>query len=207
MDKIKVAIADDHPAILEGMRIILKSDPRFSVEACFQNSIEVLKFLEENEISILVLDIDMPGAENFKLLKTIKENHPKIKVVIYTMHEGYDYFLEAKKNNANGYVLKTETITFMPTVLIKVFKGEFYCSEELEIHLSKEGKKQILKPKEKAILCYIARGFNYVEVGKALGISEKTVEYYIYSLRKKYNSNTNAELLLRLSNEIILKEV
>lgn len=206
MDIIKVALADDHTVVMEGMRAILKSDPRFFVAGCLQNSAQVLRFLEDNEISILVLDIDMPGAENFKLLKTIKENYPKIKVVIYTMHDGYEYFLEARKFNADSYVLKTEMITFMPTVLMKTFKGEFYCSNELKVHLSKEGKKQILKPKEKEILNHVAKGLTYSEIGKSIGVSEKTVEYHIYNLRRKYNSNSNAELILKLSGEIILTE-
>lgn len=207
MEVIKVAIADDHTVVIEGMRAILKSDPRFLVSGCLQNSAQVLRFLEDNEIHILVLDIDMPGAENFKLLKLIKENYPKIKIVIYTMHDGSDYFLEARKYNADSYVLKTEMITFMPTVLMKTFKGEFYCSSELRAHLSKEGKKQILKPKEKEILSFIARGYTYSEIGKSMNISEKTVEYHIYNLRRKYNSSSNAELLMKLSGEIILKEV
>jgi DNA-binding NarL/FixJ family response regulator len=93
----RIIVADDHSVVTEGIRVILKSDIRFKVCGIFANADSVLKFLEREEIDIIVLDIDMPGANKFSLLKAIKENYPQVKVVIFTMHEGMNYFLKQEK--------------------------------------------------------------------------------------------------------------
>lgn len=201
-----IVLADDHAVVMEGLRAIIKSDLRFTVSATFADAPSLLKYLAEFAVDLLVLDIDIPGAEKLKLLKTIKETYENLKVVIFTMHNGIQYFLEARNLGVDSYVLKTEPITFMPTILLKTLKGEFYCSEELKIHLSKKGNKDSLKPKEAEVLSLLARGLQYSEIAAQIGKSEKTIEYYVYKLRKKYSVNKNVDLLLKLSGEIILPE-
>lgn len=201
-----IVLADDHAVVLEGLRVVIKSDSRFQLSASLSDAVSLLKYLSENEVDLIVLDIDIPGAEKLKLLKTIKETYANLKVVIFTMHNGINYFLESIKLGADSYVLKTESITFLPTILLKALKGEFYCSDELKIFLTKQGKKEFIKPKEMEIINLLAQGLQYGEIANRLGKSEKTVEYYVYKLRKKYSVNNNVDLLLKLSSEIILPE-
>lgn len=194
----RIIVADDHSVVTEGIRVILKSDIRFKICGIFANADSVLKFLEQEEIDIIVLDIDMPGANKFSLLKAIKENHPLVKVVIFTMHEGMNYFFDARKNGADSYALKSESITFLPSILMQTLKGIFYCSDAVKVHLSKDAKKKSLTPIENEIFDFLAQGFRYNEIAEKINKSEKTIEYYIYKLRKKYNVQSNAELILQL---------
>ena len=196
MEKIKIIIADDHSVVTEGMRIILKNDSRFQLEGIYANANSVLNHLENRKVDIAILDLDMPGTENFSLLKEIKQKHTTCKVVIFTMHEGMYYFFEAIKHRADAYVLKSESITFMPTILMQTFKGFFYCSSEVKVHLSND--QETLKPIENEILDFLAQGMNYSEIGRLVNKSEKTIEYYIYKLRKKYNAQSNADLILQI---------
>ncbi len=201
-----IVLADDHAVVMEGLRAVIKSDLRFTISATFADAPSLLKYLSEFEVDLLVLDIDIPGAEKLKLLKTIKETYANLKVVIFTMHNGIQYFLEARNLGVDSYVLKTEPITFMPTILLKALKGDFYCSEELKIHLTRKGNQNSLKPKEVQVLSMLAKGLHYAEIANRIGKSEKTIEYYVYKLRKKYSVNNNVDLLLKLSGEIILSE-
>lgn len=206
MESFEIILADDHAVILEGVKAILKSHSRLKVKGDFSNAKSLLEFLSKDKADLILLDIDIPGADKLNLLKKIKLRFPQTKVVIFTMHKGMNYFLEAKKLGADSYVLKSDLISFLPTILLKALKGEFYCSDELKQLLTKEYNKEIIKPKELEILSFIAQGMKYADISKQIGKSEKTIEYYVYKLRKKYDVKNNVDLLLKLSNEIILKE-
>jgi len=206
MESFEIILADDHAVILEGVKAILKSHSRLKVKGDFSNAKSLLEFLSKDKADLILLDIDIPGADKLNLLKKIKLRYPQTKVVIFTMHKGMNYFLEAKKIGADSYVLKSDLISFLPTILLKALKGEFYCSDELKQLLTKEYNKEIIKPKELEILSFIAQGMKYADISKQIGKSEKTIEYYVYKLRKKYDVKNNVDLLLKLSNEIILKE-
>lgn len=198
MEKIKLIIADDHPVVTEGLMVILKSDVRFTVCGAFKNADSVINFLQNETVDIIILDIDMPGSEDFRLLKTIKEVHPHCKIIMFTLHEGAHHFFEALKYGADSYVLKSESVTFLPTVIMHTMKGIFYCSDDVKKHLSKDGNQQKLKPIEGQIFGFLTQGLQYNEIARRIGKSEKTIEYYIYKLRKKYNVQTNAELVVHL---------
>ncbi len=206
MESFEIILADDHAVILEGVKAILKSHSRLKVKGDFSNAKSLLEFLSKDKADLILLDIDISGADKLNLLKKIKLRYPQTKVVIFTMHKGMNYFLEAKKLGADSYVLKSDLISFLPTILLKALKGEFYCSDELKQLLTKEYNKEIIKPKELEILSFIAQGMKYADISKQIGKSEKTIEYYVYKLRKKYDVKNNVDLLLKLSNEIILKE-
>ncbi|MCG9875958.1 MAG: response regulator transcription factor [Leptospiraceae bacterium] len=206
MESFEIILADDHAVIVEGVKAVLKSHSRLKVKGDFSNSKSLLDFLSKDKADLILLDIDIPGADKLNLLKKIKLSYPQTKVVIFTMHKGMNYFLEAKKLGADSYVLKSDLISFLPTILLKALKGEFYCSDELKQLLDKQNKKEIIKPKELEILSFIAQGMKYADISKQIGKSEKTIEYYVYKLRKKYDVKNNVDLLLKLSNEIILKE-
>lgn len=206
MESFEIILADDHAVIVEGVKAVLKSHSRLKVKGDFSIAKSLLEFLSKDKADLILLDIDIPGADKLNLLKKIKLRYPQTKVVIFTMHKGMNYFLEAKKLGADSYVLKSDLISFLPTILLKALKGEFYCSDELKQLLTKEYNKEIIKPKELEILSFIAQGMKYADISKQIGKSEKTIEYYVYKLRKKYDVKNNVDLLLKLSNEIILKE-
>ncbi len=205
--KLRVIIADDHSVVATGVRAVLKSDPRLEVCGTFQNANSVLEFLQTNEVDLAILDLDMPGAQNFSLLKIIKENYPHLKIVIFTMHSGIQSFFQAGKYGADSYVLKSEPITYLPTIIMQTMKGIFYCSDELKMYLTQKKSEQNIKPMEFEILGLLASGLQYIEIAEKICKSEKTVEYYIYKLRKKYGANNNAELLHKLKDEISTKVV
>ena len=203
---ISVIIADDHSVVMEGVRAVLKSDPRFNFKGTFQSSKSVIEFLNKNQVDIIILDIDMPDTKNLSHLKEIKTKFPDTKVIIFTMHDSSSYFLKAKSLGADSYLLKTESITFIPTVLIKAIKGEFYSSDELKSLLNENTTKPKMKSIELKIIKLLARGFHYSDIALKIQKSEKTVEYHIYKLRKKFSVTSNVELLLKLSQEMIIQE-
>ncbi|MCB1144683.1 MAG: response regulator transcription factor [Leptospiraceae bacterium] len=199
MERLTVAIADDHSVVTEGIRIILKTDPRFSVEGVFSNGEDLLNELCVRSFDIIILDIDLPGGEDFRILKEIKRTHPKCRVIIFTMHVSLKYFFEAKNSGADSFVVKTESITFLPTILIRAIKGDFYVSPELsDFFVDDKYTKPIINPQELEIVNCLAKGMYYNQIGEIIGKSEKTVEYHLARLRKKFEVQNNIELIKKL---------
>ncbi len=199
MGKIRIAIVDDHSVVREGLRIILKSDSRFSVDGCFFTGDALLDFLTENQVDLVILDLDIPGGGDFAILKEIKQTYPDCKVIVYTMHSGISFFLGAKNLGANSYVVKTEPVTFMPTVIMYAMKGEFYASTELEVFMETSKPKILLTPVELEIVTCISKGMLYKEIAAKISRSEKTIEYYAKKIRKKLNVESNSELLVKVN--------
>ena len=197
---IRLILADDHSVVTEGIRAVFRSDSRYEVCGTFSNAESVLKYLEKESADMILLDINMPGAGNFALLKELKKKYPFIKVVIFTMYDGLQYFFDARKYGADSYVLKSESVTFLPSVLQFAVKGTFYCSDDLKRYLTDSSKKkEVLKPLELEIVHYISSGHTYRQIGEKIGRTEKTVEYYTGRIRKKIGVQNNSELLTFIS--------
>lgn len=203
MKLIRIAIADDHSVVTEGLRIILKADPRFRVEYIFSNGQDLLAAIEKKPVDLVILDIDIPGNEDFAVLKKIKQMNPSSKVIIFSMLSGMQYFFDARKFGADSYVLKTESVTFIPSVIMFAMKGEFYFSEELKDYMSTGNKKSSLNPLELEVVNYISQGMQYKQIGMRLNRSEKTIEYYAGKIRKKLAVQNNSELLVKVSKKLI----
>ncbi len=205
MESLKIVLADDHSVIQEGVRFVFRSDTRFQVVESFSDGFSLLEFLKTVSVDLVLLDIDMPGAKGFSVLKSIKEINALTKVIIFSVHNGSEYFFEALKNGADGFVLKTELVTFLPTILIQINRGEFYCSDELKPFLeNKKIKKR--KPLENSILHFLSKGFQYKAIANKIGKTEHTVEYYIYKLRKRFGVENNSELLSKLKGDLFIEE-
>ncbi len=173
MNKIKIVVADDHSIVTEGLRIVLGSDPRFSVAGIFSRGEDLLEYLSNNPVDLVILDIDIPGGEDFSILKNIKTLYSNCKVIIFTMHSGMKYFLEAKKLGADSYVVKTESVTFLPTVIMLTMKGDFYVSNELKNIAKAPDKKILLNPIELDIVDSICKGWPINKLQKKLENQKK----------------------------------
>ena len=201
MKKITVAIADDHSVVLEGVRAILSGHSYIELLGIFSNVNDLFSFLEENNVDVILLDIDIPVSHKLNTLQEIKKQFPSIHVIIYTMHEGAFYYEEAVKYGANAFMLKSDPVSHLPTVIIQVTKGIFYCSDKFKTDHKKNTVNTFLKPIELDIVNLLGQGLSYLEIGKKTGKSSKTIEYHTVKLKQKYKLKSNTELVLYIKDE------
>ncbi len=195
MQPYKIIILDDHSVIGEGVRFSLKGDKRFFVLETFYSPILALSFIKEDLPDVLILDIDIPEMDGLTVLQQIKKGFPSIKVIIFTMHESLHYFTEAKKIGIDGYVLKSEPITMMPTIIMQAMKGDVYISDHLKRYGDIELKKNTLNELQFNIVMLLSDGLCYSEIAQKLGKSTRTIDYHISKLKQKLNLNNNVELI------------
>ena len=198
---INVLIADDHPVVLEGLKQIVEDTPDIVINGEATNGKEVLDQVRTGQWDVVVLDISMPGAHGLDLLKQLKAQHPKLRVLILSMHPEDDYAVRLLRAGASGYLNKRSVSDQLVEAIRKVAQGGKYVSptlaEKLVLDLDVDyddlpHKK--LSDREFQVFCLIASGMTVTETAEELSLSVKTVSTYRSRILEKMNMNRNADL-------------
>lgn len=208
---MRLMLSDDHELIRNALSFLLNAQPDMEVVAQAEDGTQTVMQLEQQAVDVLLLDISMPPGENgLKTARRIKEEFPKVKVIILTMHDEESYVKEALDAGADGFILKQEKEELLLDAIRRVHQGERvypgYTAEQLE-ELRKEVVRSLyetLSKREKEILPLIALGYQNKEIAERLFISVKTVEVHKTNIRKKLKVENYADLLqFSVKNHII----
>lgn len=198
---IRVLIADDHAVVRRGVRLVLESTARIEVVAEAATGFEALDLARKGKIDVAVLDLSMPGPGGLEVLKQLKEEHPRLPVLILTMHPEDQYAVRAFRAGASGYLTKQS----IPEELIKavetVAAGRRYITpsvaEALAIEVHHDTTKlphEQLSDREHQVLLRIAAGRSVGEIAEELRLSPKTVSTYRGRILEKLALKSSAEL-------------
>ena len=198
---IKILIADDHPVVRQGIRQIVGQTGDLSIVDEATNSQEVLERVGRVPIDIVLLDLSMPGMDGLDLLKQLKREHPRMPVLIVTMHSEHEFAIRALKAGASGYLTKDSAPVELVGAVRRIVGGGHYLSpwiaERLAVHLGPDNEKpphDSLSDREYQILRMIAAGRSTREISEQLSLSMKTVSTYRARVFEKMKMKNAAEL-------------
>ena len=211
---IRILIADDHAIFRCGLRSFLEKQEDFEIVGESGDGFETIKFVTENEVDILLLDISMPGPPAAKVAQEILKNKPHIAIVVLTMHEDEYYLQEFLKIGVHAFVLKKSTATELVTAIRAAFEGKHYVDPALSDYVvssyvgrpatKKSGGISLLSQREREVLRLLALGFTNEEVAKDLFISKRTVESHRANIMEKLGLKSRAELVrFAIENELL----
>ncbi len=132
---LKVLIADDHAIVRKGLKEILREASETTQVGEASNGAEALAQVEAESWDVVVLDITMPGQNGLEVLKKLKETHPKLPVLMLSMHSGYHYVMGSLKSGASGYLNKETAPEELVTAIRKAIDGGIYVSRSLAENL------------------------------------------------------------------------
>lgn len=202
-EKIKVLVADDHQLFVDGVKLILKKHPEVQVVAEAGDGVSLLAQLKETAVDLVITDLSMPGMKGIELVKSIKLNHPQIKLLVVTMHNEQEIISEILQAEAEGYVLKNSGKTEMLEAVDDLMNGKTHYDKEV-LHLLvqkiKSEKQPILKVKplserELQILALIVEEHTSKEIAEQLGISKQTVDTHRLHIMEKTGAQTLVGLI------------
>ena len=190
---IKVILADDHVLCRQGIKELLVFDRNIEVIGEASNGEECLKYLEKNLPDILILDINMPKLSGIDVLKEIRKKKYPIKVLILTYHNEIEYLLKVFDIGIEGYLIKDTDVSEFRKAIEYIKNGKTYIQPSLIPLLNSKlrsrdmdtSKLDILTPREKEMLIYLAKGMFNKEIAVELKISERTVKNHISNLFRK----------------------
>jgi two-component system, NarL family, invasion response regulator UvrY len=200
-EKIKILIADDHSVVRFG---IIKALTSKIPEAEFGeagNAAEVLKIVNESRWDLVILDISMPGRNGLEVLKELKENHPGIYVIIFSMYPEDQFALRAIKAGASAYLTKNISSKELSEAIKKILTGGTYLTPSIAELITSELRydhnkptHEILSDREYQVLLLIASGKSVSVIAKELCLSVKTISVYRSNILRKMNLKNNSEI-------------
>ena len=198
MDKIRVAIADDHAMVRQGLKQILELEQDIAVVAQASNGEDAVKIAKENHPDVILMDINMPGINGLQAIKEIKDENIPCGIIVLTIHEDREYLFKTLQLGAQGYVLKDADPAVLVEAIRSVYRGQPYIQANMTKELVNEFSRVMsndkvkkdentLTARELEVLELIAQGLINKEIAKRLYISEKTVKNHISNIFRKIN--------------------
>src|SRR5262249_16275285 len=120
---IRIVVADDHTIVREGLKQILGAQADLQVVAEASDGHEALRRVRELEFDVLLLDMSMPGKSGVELIKQVKSEKPRLRILVLTMHEEHQYAVRAIRAGASGYLTKEGASSQLVTAIRKVASG------------------------------------------------------------------------------------
>jgi DNA-binding NarL/FixJ family response regulator len=195
--KIRVILADDHPIVRAGLRNELEKIPDVEIIAEAKDGRDAVEIATLREPDVVFMDISMPGLNGLEATARLTRAFPRMRVIILSRHENEEYYWQALKTGASGYVLKNASTTELADALHHVLGGQLYLSREISDRLVKRlPQQQIaharspleqLTARQREILQLIAEGQTTKAIAGVLDVSPKTVEYHRSQLMERLN--------------------
>ena len=202
--KAKILLADDHAMVRRGLRAILDSEPDLEVAAEAGDGREALEAAISDDFDLAILDVTMPRLTGLQAARELSSRKPELRVLILSMHHNEQYFFEALRVGASGYVLKSAADRDLVEACRAALRGEPFIYPPAVKSLmrdylerSREGEEipgDVLTPRELEIVKLVAEGLSNREIAEELVISEKTVERHRANVLEKLGMHDRVEL-------------
>ena len=215
---LRVLLVDDHPLFLDGLRNLLNARG-VKVVGVARDGLEALDKARGLRPDVILMDIQMPRCDGLCATRLIKAELPETKIVMLTMSAADQYLFEAIKSGATGYLLKTLDTEEFFELLLGLARGEAPLSPGIAARVMDEFARQAdgtppsgrtadpdevgpssslrpsLTPRQMEILDLVSQGLLYKEVGKALGLTERTIKYHMGEIVQQLHLRNRAEVL------------
>lgn len=206
---IKVMIADDQELIRESLKIVLNMNPDMEVPAVAENGQELMQLLKKELPDVILMDVRMPEIDGVQCTRIIKEQYPKIRIIILTTFDDDEYVYNALKFGASGYLLKgvsvpelTQAIRTVvsggaminPNVVTKVVKL-FSEMAQSSVQASEEGAVELTRT-ERKVARQVGRGLSNREIAEKLSLSEGTVRNNLSAALSKLDLRDRTQLAI-----------
>ena len=202
--KARILLADDHELVRSGLRAVLGSEPDLDVIAEAGDGRTVLELALREELDLAILDVAMPGLTGLQVAAELRERRPELKVLILSMHDSEQYFFEALKAGASGYVLKSGAGRDLVDACRATLRGEPFLypaavTALIRDYLDRGSRGEAvpddpLTPREQQVVKMIAEGHTSEEIAEALTIAKKTVDRHRANVLEKLGMRNRVDL-------------
>ncbi|CAN5550917.1 response regulator transcription factor [soil metagenome] len=197
-------VGDDHSLLRRGLRQVLDAEPDFEVVAEARDGAEAVTNALEGVVDLAILDISMPRMTGLQAAAELVSRRPELRVLILSMHDSEEYFFEALRAGASGYVLKSALDRDLVDACRATMRGEPFVYPGAVRALIRDYLTQLqhggqspgnpLSGRESEVLKLIAEGQTSREIAVELVISQKTVERHRANLLEKLGMRNRVDL-------------
>ena len=199
---IRVLLADDHAIVRAGLKEILADTGDIEVTGEAANGQEVLARVFTQDFDVAVLDMSMPGRNGIELIKLVKAEKPKLRILVLSMHSEEQYAVRALKAGASGYLTKESAADQLVAAIRRIAAGGAYVTPETAERLALSvapravvAAHTLLSDREFQVFRMIARGVSVSQIARELSLSVKTISTHKTRILEKMRLANQAELI------------
>jgi DNA-binding NarL/FixJ family response regulator len=199
---IRVVIADDHVILREGLKQLLLAAGDIDVVGEAGDGHAVIEKVRAAEFDVLLLDMSMPGKSGVELIRQVKAEKPKLRILVLSMHEEHQYAVRAIRAGASGYLTKESAFTQLVSAIRKVAGGGAFISAEVAERLAHAAMPDAevppherLSDREFEVFRMLVAGESVSEIAERLNLSAKTVSTHKARLMDKLGIGNQADLV------------
>jgi DNA-binding NarL/FixJ family response regulator len=200
----RILLADDHALVRRGVRLILDGEPDLRVVAEAGDGAEAIAKARSPEVDLAILDVAMPRLTGLQAARELSRLRPDLRILMLTMYDNEQYFFEALRAGAAGYVLKSVADRDLIQACRAAMRGEPFLypgavTALIRNYLDRvrrggETPDNVLTPREEEILKLVAEGHTSKQIADTLVISIKTVERHRANMLAKLGMRDRLEL-------------
>jgi DNA-binding NarL/FixJ family response regulator len=202
--RTRIVLADDHAMVRRGLRMVLEAEPDMAVVGEADDGAEAVKLALDTDADLVVLDVAMPRMTGLQAAAELKQRRPELRTLMLSMYDSEQYFFEALKAGASGYVLKSAADRDLVEAVRAAVRGEPFLypaavSALIRDYLDRasqgeETPTDPLTPRELEIVKLVAEGHTTDEIASTLVISKRTVEHHRSHILEKLGMRDRVEL-------------
>jgi DNA-binding NarL/FixJ family response regulator len=194
---IRILLADDHKIVRDGLKRILGAVPDMQVAAEAASGDEALALVKAGDYDVVMIDMSMPGLSGMALIKRLKIEKPKLRILVLSMHGEQQYAARALKAGASGYLSKDSAAEMLVGALRKIAAGGVHITEAAAASLvsAERAPHEALSDREFEVLRLLVEGLGPTDIGEKLHLSVKTVSTHKTRILEKLGLRSTAELV------------
>ena len=201
MQKIKIAIIDDHDLFREGIKLVIGQIENFEVTFDSSSGFLFLEFLQKGFPDVVLMDINMPIIDGIETTQKAIEVRPNLKVIALSMFSDIMHYTQMINAGIKGFILKKSNKFELQQAINTVYSGGNYFSQEIlqkiafqTVNFSNDTKR--MTNRELDVLNLVCKGFTTQEISDKLFISSKTVEVHRTNIFRKSDVRNSGELII-----------
>jgi DNA-binding NarL/FixJ family response regulator len=203
--QIRVAVADDHPVVRDGLVAMLETQPDFTIVGQAATGTEALALVGTTRPDVLLLDLEMPGLDGVEVLRGLTGAGERTRVIVFTVFDTDERIIAAVEAGAAGYLLKGAPREDVFAAVRAVAAGRSLLAPVAASAVLRRVRGEAvgtsgtpsLTPRERAVLEQMARGLGNKQIAAALGISERTVKFHVSSVFSKLGASNRTDAVMR----------
>ena len=196
---IRIAVADDHPVVREGLVAMLETEPDFQVVGTAATGAEAVALVARADPDVLLLDLELPELDGVGVLRRLTAEGARVRVIAFTVFDTDERIIGAVEAGAAGYLLKGAPRAELFAAVRTVAAGGSLLAAVASSAVLRRVRGQApaagptLTPRERAVLEALARGLGNKQIAARLGVSERTVKFHVSSLFAKLGAGNRTE--------------
>jgi DNA-binding NarL/FixJ family response regulator len=198
--KPRILLADDHTLVAEAFKRLL--EPEFEVVGTVADGRALLRVAPDLKPDLVLVDLNMPLLNGLDASEQLKQNFPKVKIIVLTMNEDPDIAAETMDKWASGYLLKKSAGSELLKAVRDVLRGGRYMTPALsgavQSRVSRDSRSEparVLTPRQREVLQLLAEGHTMKEAAAILHVATRTVAFHKYRIMQDFGLENNSELL------------